>query len=59
MTWWVEGENQIYCIAQVQVRKFLLKSLSSHDSDLPEPHLTCTRPGPGPELDKNEGAVAL
>ena len=28
-------------------------------SDLPEPHLTFTRPGPGPELDKNEGAVAL
>ncbi len=56
----VGGENQIYCIAQVQVLKFLLKSLSSHDSDLPEPHhLTFTRPGPGPELDKNEGAVAL
>ena len=28
------GENQIYCIAQVNVFKFMFKSLSSHDSDL-------------------------
>ena len=59
--WWVEvgGENQIDWIAQVQVLKILFKSLSSHDSDVrpdsdhPDPHLTFTWPGPGPELDKN------
>ena len=47
--WWgggVEGENQIYCIAQVQVLKFLFKSLSSHDSDLTLTFLTLTWPSP-------------
>ena len=38
----VGGENQIYCIAQVQVLKFLFKSLSSHDSDLTLTFLTLT-----------------
>ncbi len=42
-------------IAQVQVLKFMFKSLSLHDSDLPDPHLTFTRPGPEPELDNDRG----
>ena len=45
------GENQIFCIAQVQVLEFLFNSLISHDSDLPDLRLILTRPGPGPELD--------
>ena len=36
------GENQKYCIAQVQVLKFLLKSLSYPDSDLTLTFLTLT-----------------
>ena len=42
--WWrrVGGENQKYGIAQVQIFSFF---------DFPDPHLTFTRPGPGPELD--------
>ena len=41
------GENQIYCIAQVQVLEFMFDSLISHDFDLPDLHVTRT----GPELD--------
>ena len=36
------GENQKYGIPQVQIFSFF---------DLPDPHLTFIRPGPGPELD--------
>ena len=40
---------------------WVLSSLSwtLPDSDLPDPHLTLTWPGPGPELDKNVGPSLL
>ena len=44
--WVGGGENQIYCMAQVQIFEFWVSWAG------PDPHLTLTWPGPGPELDK-------
>ena len=42
---------RVYCTAQIQVLKFLFKSLSSHDSDLTLTFLTPSWPSPDLNLD--------